>query len=271
MGPTRQRAARKRRRPIHLAIGTRFYAKDRHNDHSQLHDFIKAAMRLGRVYVAVDTERDTSDALRFICSKEYGDRVVGFEVTPWQGFVPALNAIVYRAAVDGMDNLLLASVDCRLQKAVIQRLSDFMGPNTLVAGARLKDHKFKVGTRLGSGLTVPWSTFAIWNVRHLALLGFPLVGDAPFDSSNAGVEEVTAIALFQKIYGSSGAQAYLVDVPGSDRLRNMQGWDETRIAQHKSKIQSKEARPAKQLVWTGLEPPTVIHVSAENRGQSPIS
>lgn len=39
------------------------------------------------------------------------------------------------------------------------------------------------------GRTCPWNTFAVWSVRDLALIGFPLVGDGHgMERENGGVE-----------------------------------------------------------------------------------
>ncbi len=47
-----------------------------------------------------------------------------------------------------------------------------------------------------TGRTVPWNTFAVWRVRELALLGFPLVGDGTAEDRGIGGVEVRPYSLY---------------------------------------------------------------------------
>lgn len=247
-----------------IAVGTRFFGKDKEKDLPRLKKFIDSAVALGRVYVAVNPEQDQTEAIDFI-AREYASNpgVAVFPVTPWGKFVPALNAIVYKAAVDRADYLLLASAEFAPMADQVERLLRFMDGNTLVVGARFAEHEFHPGEGgvKGNGVTVPWSTFALWNMRYLAKLGFPLIGDAPFDPMKAGVEEVSTIAFYQRLSGGyMEPEAKLVRIPGLGGEWNMDGRDAQRIAKHNAKIQSKVDRPAAQLSWAELDPPVIIHI-----------
>lgn len=177
---------------------------------------------------------------------------------PWQKFVAPLNAIVYRAALTGTDRLLLASAEFPPEAHQVDALLTHVDGSTLVAGARFSEHAFSVGEVAGNGVTVPWNTFAVWNLSELAKLGVPLVGDASFDQKQAGVEEVTTIAIYQEL---RGLKAKLVSVPGFYEEWNTAGWDEERLKKHETKITSKVSRPEAQLRWAGLPAPTILHVA----------
>jgi len=41
-----------------------------------------------------------------------------------------------------------------------------------------------------TGRTCPWNTFAIWRVRELGFIGFPLIGDGTADNRASGGVEV---------------------------------------------------------------------------------
>jgi len=49
--------------------------------------------------------------------------------------------------------------------------------NYIVAGPALPGHAAltATGTTAITGRTIPWNTYALWDVRSLALTGFPLV------------------------------------------------------------------------------------------------
>lgn len=239
-----------------LTIGTRFFGKDPAKDLPRLAKFLDAAQKLGKVFVAVNVAEDKCGTLVF-CAKNY-PAVDAFAVTPWQKFVAPLNAIVYRAALSGADRLLLASVEFPPEAHQVDALLVHVDDNTLVAGARFSEHQFSAGKVVGTGVTVPWNTFAVWNLTHLAKIGFPLVGDAPFCQKQAGVEEVTAIALYQQLYG---LQAKLVSVSGFYEEWNTAGWDEARLVKHNAKIASKVSRPEAQLKLAGLSAPTILHIA----------
>lgn len=242
-----------------LAIGTRFFGKDPAKDLPRLAVFLEAALKLGDVFVAVNTDEDTTNTLAFIAMNY--PSVDAFSVTPWQKFVPALNAIVYRAATSGANRLLLASVEFPPTEEQVVQLLEHINSDTLVAGACFLEHNFQCPSSddvRGTGTTVPWNTFAVWNIVHLAKLGFPLAGDAPFDPRQAGVEELTTIALYQALFS---LKAKLVRIQEFVEKWNTKGWDKERLAKHEAKMASKEARPKAQMEWAGLEAPTIMHIA----------
>ncbi|KAJ3290584.1 hypothetical protein HDU76_007376, partial [Blyttiomyces sp. JEL0837] len=78
--------------------------------------------------------------------------------------------------------------------------------DTLVVGKCFGDHEFHTTEDSEAvlpltGITTPWNTLAIWNVRKLALTGFLAVaeGFAAF-ATVGGVEEVSVIALHQLLH-----------------------------------------------------------------------
>jgi hypothetical protein len=42
-----------------------------------------------------------------------------------------------------------------------------------------------------TGRTCPWNTFAIWRVRELGIVGFPLMGDGTGEDRSIGGVEVS--------------------------------------------------------------------------------
>ena len=241
-----------------VAIGTRFFGKDPAKDLPRLSHFIEAGQKIGQVHVAVNVVEDNCDTIG-LCTKHYPDVDV-FAVTPWQKFVAPLNAIIYRAALSGANRLLLASAEFAPTAEQVATLLKYIDGDTAVAGARLSEHEFREGRKSGRGVTVPWNTFALWNLDLLADIGFPLVGDAAFDVKQAGVEEVSALALLQKLYGVNNAKAKLVQIPGFYEEWNTDGWDEERHTKHEAKIASKNARPFEQLIHTGWQEPFIHHI-----------
>ena len=247
-----------------LAIGTRFFGRDAQKDIPRLDKIIDAASSLGVVFVAINSEEDKTNSLAYI-SEKYPDgsrsyAVDSFAVSPWGKFVPALDAITYKAARAGADYLLLASAEFPPTKPQVEHLTRYINGQTLVAGARFAEHTFRPGEIVeGTGTTVPWNTFALWNMHYLPRIGFVIAGDAPFDPAKAGVEEVTTIATFQTLYPN--LDAYLVEVPGVGGGWNTEGWDAARLAQHQKKIASKNERPAEQLKWSELKAPRIKHVA----------
>lgn len=65
-----------------------------------------------------------------------------------------------------------------------------MQPDTLVAGGAFPGHEFCVGEHVITGRKCPWNTFAMWDVRKLAITGFPLIGDGLGEDVPSGVEVI---------------------------------------------------------------------------------
>lgn len=237
-----------------LAIGTRFFASD-----PQKAEVIESFVRMSRecdadaVLVAVNTEEDRIDTLNN--PKIKGERVEVFAVTPWGKFVQPLNALVLKAKSLGMDYFLSASADMAFTDGQIQSLFDHMDEITLVVGAALEGHNLQKGVVVGNGRTVPWNTLAVWNLDYLVRTGFLLIGDNPSDPANAGVEELTTIALLQRLYG---VKAKLVAVPGVKWKTD--DFDPERREKHEKKMRSKIERPREQMKILKIQAPTIIHI-----------
>mmetsp|Transcript_17504 Transcript_17504/g.29068 ORF Transcript_17504/g.29068 Transcript_17504/m.29068 type:complete len:277 (-) Transcript_17504:330-1160(-) len=172
-------------------------------------------------------------------------------VTPWNKFVPALNAIASRAATSRATHCLFCSAETQTSPESMLELLEYMDADTLVAGAVLPGHDYRPKTLQPlNGSTTPWNTLAIWNVAKLALTGFPLVADGLHTNPDgaavaAGVEEVSAIALIQSILTPQRAKAKLVPLPDCEWNQTFE--DEGRRKWHEAKMKSKVERPAKHL------------------------
>jgi hypothetical protein len=199
-------------------------------------------------------------------------------VRPWGKFVPALNALVGHAvSACRARHVMFVSAEMSVPKEAVQKLlsatRDHYGSvddDVLVVGARLAGHDYHAQQADGAGVVVslggrtsPWNTLAVWNLRTLALTGFQLVSDAliPDDDKNkepwyAGIEEVVAIALLQKLLGADRAKAKLMHIPGIEWDQNFD--DPERKRWHEYKMESKATRGAHQLALTRLEG-EVIH------------
>ena len=101
-----------------------------------------------------------------------------------------------------------------------------------------------------NGVTCPWNTLAVWDVQKLAQIGFPLVAEGVIDGQ-AGVEEVSAVAVHQKFGGPRSRLAKLVKFKESDVLWHTDFSTPERIDWHKRKMFSKVQRAQAHL--TSLE------------------
>lgn len=238
-----------------LILGTRFWGKNS-QDIMRLKEFCSSVQQfVDKIFIAVNIDEDKARVLDLnIPHAEL------FQVTPWGRFVTPLNALVARAVSHKADFLLIASVETKIYSRQLSRLLGEMRDDTLVVGAALEGHLLRSSDRPieAGGREVPWNTFALWNLSFLSRIGFPLIGDALFNPKAAGVEEVSTIAVYQKIYGTQHAKAKLIAVPGIT-------WDvshlnSVRMKRHKEKMSSKEQRPILQLKWAELPRPVVWHV-----------
>lgn len=237
-----------------IAVGTRFWGVNTEKDFPRINNFVEVGRQAGQVFVAVNTDEDKIGTINLFPEE-------AFPVTPWGKFVQPLNALILRAALAGANHLLLASAEFAPTLEQLDALLQHMNENTLVVGATFAEHEFHPGETIeGTGTTVPWNTFALWNLSHLSCLGIPMIGDAPFNQKMAGVEEVATISVYQSIYQISAARAKLVHVPGIGLDWNTEGWSGERLAKHQAKIDSKKERPAAQLKKCGLQPPLIQHV-----------
>lgn len=248
-----------------IAVALRFFETKPENAEASLAKlaaYLDTAAQYPHVYVAVNVDADKCDSLAFI--KQHAPSVTAFGVTPWQKFVAPMNALVYAATLDGNEVLASVSTEFIPKQEYIDALLVHLDDDTLVVGARCDGHDSNGGEEpIATGSSIPWNTFCVWNLRQLACLGFPLVGDGPFDPKMAGEEELTAVALQQSIAKQTGfaAKAKLVRVPNFPGNWDMGAWDERRLADHKKKMASKVERPGRQLEWLGLPAPYMIHIN----------
>lgn len=185
----------------------------------------------------------------------------------WGNFVPALNAIISTAASKFPDTalLLLQSREIEVDADSVSHLKQhFTLGSDLVVGAALPGHAFQPaadGAALElTGATTPWNTLALWDLTQLAKIGFPLVGDGlKIAGSVAGVEEVSAIAMYQRVFPNT-SRAKVVRVPGVDWHVTTFDDDERRQWQQK-KMASKLQRPAAQIKHLGIPAGSVHHIA----------
>jgi len=244
-----------------LIVGTRFFCDKKKSKESlsKLKFLIQLVQQdkisEEKIIIAVSIDDDKLDILK---KKDQFFGTDIFNVTPWitkngkKDFILPLNAIVSRAVLSGAALLLLVSEKIRFSKEHIEELKSFMDEKTLVVGAKLNGHTFKKGKVRGNGLTVPWSTLAIWNLKYLAKLGFPLIGDALFDKKQAGIEEVSTIALSQTLYPD--LKAKLVKISGIKENK------ENDDKEYKKKIKSKKSRAEAQMKEIKLRSPIIDHL-----------
>lgn len=185
----------------------------------------------------------------------------------WGSFVPALNAIISASASKFPDAalLLLQSLEIEIDASSVDHLKQqFVLGSDLVVGAALPGHAFQPpadGAALElTGATTPWNTLALWDLTQLAKIGFPLIGDGlKIPASVAGVEEVSAIALYQRVFPNM-SRAKVVCVPGVDWHVTTFDDDERRQWQQK-KMASKLQRPATQMEHFGIPSGSVHHIA----------
>jgi hypothetical protein len=248
-----------------IAVGTRFFDKREGAGAEKVVTFVKRAATLGdMVMVAVNSAEDKSGAegaLRKLALPNLPIEVI--PVMPW-GFTAAMNALVFAADVAQQDFLLSHSVEIEMTKAMVDEMMKSMEPDTLCVGARLSGHDFCPNkTFKGNGKTIPWNTCCIWRVETLATLGFPLVGDASFDRSQAGVEEFTLFALAQHLYPGK-TKVKLVEISSIEWKTEFAN-DSARRQAHERKMRLKVQRPRIQLGLLGLPEPLVEHIASEKK------
>lgn len=207
-------------------------------------------------------------------------------VQPWGQFAPALNALVSWAAAfysekknnNNSQRILFCSAETTASAAAVAALRRHLTDDTAVAGLVLPGHDFHSGKNRNNeavevpltGRTTPWNTLALWDVRKLARTGFQLVSEGIVNDSEqqnmAGVEEVVAIAVLQKLLGAEQAKAKLVQMQDG---KSGVVWDQTfggdpaRQQWHEQKMQSKLSRADRQLQLLTGAGGTVHHVVSE--------
>ncbi|KAJ3103420.1 hypothetical protein HDU97_010166 [Phlyctochytrium planicorne] len=194
-------------------------------------------------------------------------------VSDWGNFVPALNQLVMTAATLGSKRICFRSVEMDAPVKEIQTLERHLEDDTLVVGKCISGHQFETTkenlpqTVSLSGVTAPWNTLAIWDVKKLSLTGFLMVAEG-FEKFGTvgGVEEVSVISLHQKL-NPSQSKAKLIRFATQ---HEKDGWtaewkhDEQREAWHKKKMESKVSRPASHLKLLNLDGVGVVeHIECE--------
>ncbi|KAL7435387.1 hypothetical protein ACHAXM_004638, partial [Skeletonema potamos] len=239
---------------------------------------LASTVKAEHAVVAVDAEDKIEgyslvNEVRTICnSLTNGTTIHVLPVTPWEKFIPALNAIVCWSARQNAQYLLLASAEVQMTSDAMDALKNKMDTDTtLVVGAVLQGHQHhNTADDDGgeenevelTGRTTPWNTLALWNLPKLALTGFLLVSEGLHPDEDgkeglAGVEEVCTIATLQKILPSNTAHAKLLSIPGLQWGQDF-GDDKGRKEWHERKMMSKFTRAKRQLELMGLRG-TVLH------------
>jgi hypothetical protein len=187
------------------------------------------------------------------------DRVVLLPIYPWGKFTTSLNCAILKAIDLKYEYIAFQSLEFRIPEANVSQLFNCIAfnENVAVVGPAMQGHSYEYGNQILRGRTCPWNTFAIWSIKYVGKIGFPMIGDgSPTEGISGGVEEVTTVALLQKLYPNTIALLF--------KMENME-WqtnftDPKRKAWHDEKMTSKDTRPDKQLHALGLPNAYVRHL-----------
>lgn len=237
-------------------VGTRFFDKKDPQRFSVIEQFVSQARSLvPNVLVAVNNDEDVTNTVARLNSLGILG-VEAFSVSPWGRFLMPLNALALKAASHG-SYLLIVSADIKITSEIINTLEGEMTEDTLVVGGALDSHDLGIGAVAGNGVTVPWHTLALWNLKYLTRTGFSMLEDAPFDPQQSGIGELATIAVLQRLYPN--LRAVLMKVPGISL--EIAGWSQERLEHQKKKLASKISRGEAVLKFLGLERPIVVHIN----------
>jgi len=199
--------------------------------------------------------------------------------TPWGNFVPALNTLVRWACVSCPEAERIAFLSLETHatsEAILELCRHVVLSDTLVAGAALPGHQHQsssidsgkkedIGTIVElTGRTCPWNTLAIWNLKRLALTGFPLLADGLHMNEDgspgaAGIEEFSTILIHQKLSAPETVKAKLVQITqGLNWEQTFE--DEERRKWHEFKMQTKNTRAEQHRKLLGNLTGTVHHI-----------
>ena len=199
--------------------------------------------------------------------------------TPWGSFVPALNVLVRWACSYSpkAERIAFLSLETKTTAdAIIELCRHVTLSDILVAGAALPGHEHHsltteqnindIGTVVElTGRTCPWNTLAIWNLKQLAITGFPLLADGLHLNDDgspgaAGIEEFSTILLHQRIFEPQGpVKAKLVKITqGLNWEQTFQ--DEERKKWHEFKMQTKYTRAKQHRKLLGGLTGSVVHL-----------
>ena len=236
------------------AIGIRFFSSSADNL-DRLKSLVEGVSAFADFILIAVKDDSSKSVIPEIVS--WGQKEVeAVSVGKQEKFVPILNFMVKYVYGRGFDRLLFVSAEIELTKGIFLKLSQHLDEQTLVAGAVLAGHEFASGEQVASGVTVPWNTLAVWNLKYLARTGFPLAGEAPYDAHFAGVEEIGACAVLQSLYPD--LKIKLINL-GAVKW-HIEELSNERIADHIKKLESKEQRAEKQLKFLELPAPKVLHI-----------
>ncbi len=246
-----------------FAIGTRYWNSKNGSGHDKIIAFITTALGLAKtVIVAINAKEDKNNTAEYLTGLNQPGLIV-VRVQPW-GFTFAMNVLVFQAAALKQEYLLSVSTEVVLSQSTVTALFAHMDNDTLCVGAAMEGHDFKPGTHTADGLTIPWNTCKLLNLTYYGDFGFPLIGDAAFDATQSGVEELSADSLIQNtVKTSTGVElgVKLVAVNDMQWKTDFDG-DEDRLKNHESKMASKIQRPQAQLRRLRIPPAEVLHISA---------
>lgn len=246
-----------------FVVGTRFYRKK--GELYILEDFVEQCLSAGakKVFVAVREDRDHSGCLQAKWPKE----VDVYPVYPWFQFVPALNSLFNKSReyLSEGSKILIASPEVTITSDLVISLSRYLVEGTLAAGPVLKvegyphlGHDFKPGYEGPvNGLQIPWNTCTLYDPKDFWPILFLNIGEGLLgDSSEAGVEEYSAMALAQRLYGVNQMKVKLVKIPNV-KWEIVVG-DEQRSIE---KMLKKASRPARQLERLGIYQVIAKHIA----------
>ncbi|MDO8265273.1 MAG: hypothetical protein Q7T34_02805 [Candidatus Parcubacteria bacterium] len=249
---------------MRIAVGVRFWGEKK-EDISVIENFLDNALKTNveKILVAINIDKDRTNAVEILIDEYPENRVNTFGVTPWGKFVLPCNALILKAAEEKATHLLTASTEVTLTQDIIDQLVSHMDNETLIVGAALPGHKLSESNQEttlvldATGVEFPWGTYALWNLRYLQTTGICAIGDAPFDPTKAGVEEMVTLTILQKkIF--PGTKIKLVEIDGIQWNTDFTG---ERLEKHIKKMESKAERPEAQFNFIGLKcRPTVIHI-----------
>eukprot|EP00871_Galdieria_phlegrea_P002442 jgi/Galph1/3199/GphlegSOOS_G1838.1 len=258
-----------------VIIGSRFWGVTE-QEYVSLCSFIQQVLDYAdRLIVLIRKDKDEVDSYRRIVEQYKPlietNQLIVLTMTQEYTLTSGLHYLLYTALecikdMKGPNNLfpvlLFQSIEIRSQQA-ISCLLNAMDENTLCVGCALPgEHKdlksfvceetiardwntldtlvIPMATVRLSGLTCPWNTLCLWNMKQLQLIGFPIVADCV---EPPGMEEAAAILIQQKLFGFCRRQVKLLYLPESCiHTRRMHGYSEARIKAHQRKLETKEIR-----------------------------
>lgn len=253
-----------------VIVGTRFWGRSE-TDWSRLYHFLSHAQQFSLgIVVLVNSAHDRLNTKSRLDAIQWTVPVHVENIEHWSGVTGALNRLI-KVAVDKFQatSLLLQSPEVSVEPRTVSLLKDTLHstPGCLVVGHWLPGHYHQRGDSAAApfksaeeldlgGLTSPWNTLAIWDVKRLQRTGFPDYADRV---EPAGMEEVGTIALQHKLFGDADSKAVVVRTTGDEQLR----WDcefhddRERRKKHESKMQSKVMRAQVILDQLGISPSDV--------------